>query len=227
MKGVGLLSRDRFGPEYYDADYYEADLTGGKAYRKPDGTIAHWGYHARAEWMGWNHIIPVMKRMFKPKRVIDLGSGCGSIIKYLRRFGVEALGADFSRWCVTHPLVGAEKGVYLADVRHLPFKDGACDLLTGLDIVEHLYEPDLDIFIEELYRVSNKWIFLNIGGIMFPDLYRHVRPVCFKKGEKIPPEYEGLTLAGHVTVQYRDWWLLKLIKDKINQGWSLRPPYCP
>lgn len=38
-----MSRRARFGQDYYDRDYFEADKTGGKEFRRPDGTIDHWG----------------------------------------------------------------------------------------------------------------------------------------------------------------------------------------
>lgn len=32
-----------FGQEYYDEKYFLADVTGGKEFRRPDGSLDHWG----------------------------------------------------------------------------------------------------------------------------------------------------------------------------------------
>ena len=208
--------------EYYDAKYFESDKYGGKKYHLPNGTVKEWGYIARQYWEGWDSIIPVMKRLFKPKRILDVGCGCGSFVAFARKWGLDAEGIDYSEWAISHPVLGAEGHIHVADASEIPYPDKSFDFVLCSDTLEHIYVEDLDRVISELYRVSSKWIFLNIGAVMNPEIYRGVKPFFIRKGQTVPKELEGVAVAGHVTVAYPDFWILKLISDKINRGWRFR-----
>lgn len=65
-------------------------------------------------------------------RVLDLGCGRGSLIRFLRTLGVRAFGADLGAddlrrpWSVGGNAVG------------LPFLSGTFDVVAALDVVEHV-----------------------------------------------------------------------------------------
>jgi SAM-dependent methyltransferase len=70
-------------------------------------------------------------------RILDVGCGTGANLELLREFG-EAEGVD-----VSHDALAFCRARGLEDVRHgaaekLPYEDGAFDLVTALDVVEHL-----------------------------------------------------------------------------------------
>src|SRR5207248_2744355 len=70
-------------------------------------------------------------------RILDVGCGTGANLQMLANYGV-AEGVDISpealEFCRTRGL----SKVKLGPAEALPFEDGAFDLVTGLDVVEHL-----------------------------------------------------------------------------------------
>jgi SAM-dependent methyltransferase len=83
-------------------------------------------------------------------RILDVGCGTGANLQMLSRFGV-AEGVDVSvaalNFCRARGLAEVKQGA----AESLPYEDAAFDLVTGLDVVEHL---DDDIAgLKEMRRV--------------------------------------------------------------------------
>lgn len=83
-------------------------------------------------------------------RILDVGCGTGANIEMLSQYG-EAEGVDVSddalEFCRRKGLK-VEKGL----AERLPYKDGAFDLTTALDVIEHL---DDDVAgLKEMHRVT-------------------------------------------------------------------------
>jgi SAM-dependent methyltransferase len=213
-----------FDANYYDRNYYVT--VNGKKFKREDGTECSWSYaNSEGEWLGCAPICEVWKNIFGlsgVSKVLDVGCGRGTFIGYLVDLGINAEGFDFSEFAVKNPYSRCPKErlrQHDATVRW-PYLDGVFDLTIALDLFEHLYnDGDIDKVIGEMYRVSGKWIFLQIAGInggsgamVHDDCY------ILKRGEKIPVRLEGCAVAGHVTVQTKDWWVSKLGKGMNNNN---------
>lgn len=83
-------------------------------------------------------------------RILDVGCGTGANLEMLAEFG-EAEGVDVSSdalaFCRARGLEKVKQGAAEA----LPYADGTFDLVTGLDVVEHL-DDDM-AGLKEMYRV--------------------------------------------------------------------------
>ena len=92
-------------------------------------------------------------------KILDIGCGTGAMLDELKSFG-EVVGADFSpealQFCVTR---GVRSPLARADVRRLPFADASFDVVTAMDIIEHI--DDDKAASGEIYRV------LKPGGRLF------------------------------------------------------------
>lgn len=89
-------------------------------------------------------------RRYAPLHILDVGCGTGANLEMLSEFG-EAEGVDVSgealSFCRERGLENVKEGAAEA----LPFKDSSFDLVTGLDVVEHL-DDDL-AGLKEMRRV--------------------------------------------------------------------------
>lgn len=102
-------------------------------------------------------------------RLLEIGSGTGSLLSRLRAQGYDAVGVDVNghllaearRW---H---GADLPVQQVEGTALPFPDGAFDVVLSFDVFEHI--PDSDAHLREVRRVlrpggaylvqtPNKWM---------------------------------------------------------------------
>jgi len=119
-----------------------------------------------------------------PIKILDVGCGTGANLEMLAQFG-EAQGVDVSAdalaFCRERGLVGVRQGA----AEQLPWEDGSFDLVTGLDVVEHI-DDDL-AGLKEMRRVLRPggYAFLFVPAFMFlwgvqDDISHHRRRYTLK-----------------------------------------------
>jgi glycosyltransferase involved in cell wall biosynthesis len=203
------------GPEYYDQEYF-VGAKGGKKFIDSSGEARKWSYYNETgEWLGAEPIMKAIKTVLNPKNMLSVGEGRGTFVSYARDAGIDAIGQDFSKWAVDHPYPRAKGLVTLGDVRDIQFPDCVFSLVFCSDIMEHVYLEDLPKAISEIQRVSNKWIFYNIGVSMPDDDGTKNDDDMVLQKNKLPPKDRQVTaVAGHVTVKPESWWREKLSNEK-------------
>jgi SAM-dependent methyltransferase len=85
-------------------------------------------------------------------RILEIGSGTGSLLHHLRQQGYDAQGVDVNAALI------AESHRWYGDIpvrqvtgTALPFPDGAFDIVMSFDVFEHI--PDSDAHLREVRRV--------------------------------------------------------------------------
>ena len=116
----------------------------------------HWWFVARSK------IIFSMINRFLPDReqleILDVGCGTGSILKKLEKHS-HAIGVDISEEAVKFCKLRGCKNVYKINQKEgLFFKDSTFNLITALDILEHI--DDDCAALAEYYRIIRK------GGVL-------------------------------------------------------------
>jgi len=110
--------------------------------------------------------------------VLDVGCGRGEVSAMLARSGVHAIGLDYSRAALDiarqvqqacQDRLEGNMAFVRSDATLLPFADGVFDRVVMADIVEHLYDWQLDCLYDECRRV------LKPGGMMLI----HTWPNCW------------------------------------------------
>lgn len=116
---------------FYDRDYFD-----GKTRQSPP--------HTR------DRIYPLavrtaafLSRRWAPTRVLDLGCAKGYLIEALRERGVRAaFGMDISFYAVSQSEASMRGRLLVADaLRGLPLRTACCDMITALDVFEHVEDP--------------------------------------------------------------------------------------
>jgi SAM-dependent methyltransferase len=72
-----------------------------------------------------------------PARILDVGCGTGANLELLARYG-DAEGVDISPEALDFCRARGLEKVRLGAAETLPYEDGSFDLVTALDVVEHL-----------------------------------------------------------------------------------------
>jgi len=78
-----------------------------------------------------------------PLRVLDAGCGTGALLDHLERWpDVEVYGLDFSGQALAYTRQRGHCRLVQGDLTCLPFPDGTFDVITALDVVEHIREDE-------------------------------------------------------------------------------------
>lgn len=99
-------------------------------------------------------------------RILDIGCGTGANLEMLSQFGA-AEGVDISPEALSFCRQRGLQNVRQGEAEHLPFADASFDLVTGLDVVEHL---DDDVAgLKEMRRVLRRggYALLFVPAFMF------------------------------------------------------------
>jgi len=92
-------------------------------------------------------------RRNRPQRIADIGCAKGFLVEAFRALGVpSAFGVDISLHAVSEGGAAIRGRLLVADAQAgLPFRSGCCDLVTAVDLFEHL--PDPAPALAEIWRV--------------------------------------------------------------------------
>lgn len=97
-------------------------------------------------------------------RILDIGCGTGMLLEDLEKLGFAA-GLDFSTVALEYCRNRGLRQLGRADVKHIPVASNMIDLITALDLVEHI-EDDVNV-MNEFFRV------LKPGGIAVMSVPAH------------------------------------------------------
>jgi SAM-dependent methyltransferase len=127
-------------------------------------------------WTGRKGIITsVLKTRFNGRKIkiLDAGCGTGSNIIFFNQYG-KTYGTDISPIATKFCRIRGIKNVITSDVSKLPYKDRFFDLVSCMDVLEHIENEDKAI--REIYRI------LKPGGLVL--LTVPALPFIFSKHDK-------------------------------------------
>jgi SAM-dependent methyltransferase len=174
------------------------------------------------------------------KRMLDIGCASGFLVQVLRELGVDAEGCDVSRFAIAKAPVEVEGHVRVADLlTGLPWPDGTFEVVSVLEILEHLPPGQVAPAIAELRRVCGGFVYATIPSFgpndgPGPDGFfdNKVRAECLEDYKAVtdsfdgPVPYEdlardvdGAPVEGHLTIASYRWWT----RQFENAGMARRP----
>ncbi len=111
---------------------------------------SHWWFVGRRRILS-SFVRRIVGNLNSPgPRILDVGCGTGANLEMLAAFG-EAEGVDVSAEALDFCQTRGLKNVRQGEAERLPYEDKSFDLVTGLDVVEHL---DNDVAgLQEMRRV--------------------------------------------------------------------------
>ena len=109
----------------------------------------HWWFAGRRQIIS-GFIDRICKGFTHRPRILDVGCGTGANLEMLANFG-DAEGVDVSTEALSFCKQRGLQSVRLGEAEKLPYPDQSFDLVTGLDVVEHL-DDDL-AGLREMRRV--------------------------------------------------------------------------
>jgi len=166
-----------------------------------------------------------------PDNILEIGIGTGFVSDYLKKRGIDTVSCDFNK--SLNPDI-------VADIRKLKFKESSFDVITAFDVLEHIPYSDLEIALENLRKVTKKYVIISIPrpGIYINFLFRFRGIVKFFDRElinffiKIPPFYKNYKFDGihYWEIGWKNFPVSKIKKD-IKKKFSIEKtfihPICP
>lgn len=150
------------GRSFYDRDYFEART-------RQSVRHTHEIIYPLAE-----RTARLLCSRLHPSRVLDIGCAKGFLVDAFRALGVPvAFGADVSLYAVSEGAAAVRGRLMVADIQAgIPLRSASCDLVTALDLFEHL--PDPEPALSEIGRVlrSDGVAYLKICHPKHPNTHR-------------------------------------------------------
>lgn len=92
---------------------------------------------------------------FNPGTVLDAGCAVGVLVAaFNKRTGINAIGYDFSEWAITNAPENVRDSLVQHDLTK-PFPTRGFDLVTCIEVLEHIAEGDIDDAVRNLCASVN------------------------------------------------------------------------
>ena len=170
---------NKLGQEY-NQSYYEA-------YDVGDSKVSYEHCQALKDFMA--HVADAIVEQLHPKTVLDAGCAMGFLVEALRDRGVEAYGMDISEYAISRVREDIKPYCWVQSATQpLPEERPAhYDLITTIEVIEHLSERD--------------------GALMIQNLTRYTDDILFSSTPDVSPE------PTHSNVQYGEYWAKRFAEN--------------
>jgi SAM-dependent methyltransferase len=218
--------------EHYNDAYWQ-----GKKEYQSGGQTHH--YHGPSlTWEGFKMIADIVAPLVPGKSILDIGCSAGSFVAEFQKRGYDAYGVDISEHAVKyavpsmkgrlcHADISSKPHLYTTHHRETDFPQvwpDRYDVVSATDLLEHLYEEDLDRTFDWMVAKSNKWLFFCVATChdpANPSSFRNVQEFVHTKGADVPPQWEATAVAGHVHVRRWQYWAKYFQKKQLTIRWDL------
>lgn len=143
-------------------------------------------------------------KLYKFKTMLDAGCGTAVMVRKLRKQGIDARGIE----AASLPLEEYAKDllangtVFSVPMQEIPFETGRFELITSVEVFEHIPEADIDRSINELSRVAKP------GAAAFITVGQSTSRFDTAEGRKKSAVATISTkFKFHETVKPRQWWI--------------------
>ncbi len=208
-------------PDAYGGNYFgqgrdaSGDREGRSGYARYDRVASN------ADIAGW-----LLWRNFQITRSLDVGCATGYLVEVLRELGLEAEGCDLSPYAIDHAAPGAQGHIRVANLfAGLPWPDGTFELVTALEILEHLPPDRVPDALSELARVCSGHLYATIPsfgpnrsgpdghfeGKVRPERVAHYQGLGADYFGPVPEadlavDADGELVEGHLCIASFEWW---------------------
>jgi cytidyltransferase-like protein len=135
---------DQYDQEYFTSNWREI----GNSY-----TV-----EARRKIEGRNPAL--IKDIFSPKKVADMGCGPGALMYLLRELGVEVFGVDYSAESKQLAPDEIQNRITIGSVTNVLLPDREYDLVICREVFEHLTVLQIQQAVQNICRISSKYVYV-------------------------------------------------------------------
>jgi len=104
----------------------------------------------------------IFQKYFEPKNSLDAGCGVGGLVWGLKNLGVDAYGVDVSPQAIEKASPEIRSRLSVGNLVQLNYPDNEFDLVTCVEVLEHIPFPECEQVIENLYRITGKGLLFTI-----------------------------------------------------------------
>jgi SAM-dependent methyltransferase len=221
MRRLGWRAGPADAEALYDGAYFGAG-------RDPSGDRQGQSGYASYDRISSNADIAayLLWRNFRVTTSLDIGCATGFLVEALRELGLDAQGSDISHYAVEHATPGARGHLKVGNLLDgLPFADGQFELVTTLEILEHLPPADVPQALREIRRVCSGVVYATIPsfgrngsgpnghyeGKVRPERLDHYNALGLDFVGPLPEadlevDAQGGPIEGHLTIASFGWW---------------------
>ena len=160
-QGLAEAAAADYGPEYY------ATHCGPIPYHR---SHEHWGRF-------FGSIADELIRIFRPARIFDAGCAHGFLVEAFWDRGIEAWGRDISEFAISQVRADVQP---FCTVGSLAEKiDGHYDLVTCIEVLEHMTEPGAIKAVANMAAVTDRIIFSSSPTDLTEPTHINVKPPIY------------------------------------------------
>ncbi len=111
----------------------------------------------------------LIKEVFEPERVLDVGCGPGFLMLFLLELGIEVDGIDYSTDSLALAPPEVHDRITVGDVTDLLVPDGSYDLVVCREVMEHLSVLQVRQTIHAICRASSRYAYVTTRFHPEPD----------------------------------------------------------
>jgi ubiquinone/menaquinone biosynthesis C-methylase UbiE len=138
-----------YTPDHYDTHYFAED------WREGDNKYE---LETRRRIEAKNP--ELIKDVFTPSRVLDVGCGPGFLMLFLAELGVDVHGVDFAQASLDLAPESIRDRIAIAPTDALPYEDASFDLVICREVMEHLTVLQVRRTVAEICRVSSRYAYV-------------------------------------------------------------------
>src|SRR4051812_19679346 len=107
-------------------------------------------------------------------KILDVGFGMGLLVRTLLKRGVDVHGMDVARRVVEEAEQFAPGRFKVGSILEMPYPDAAFQTVISTDCLEHIAEADVPRALAELYRVTQRHVFIQLATTQDRDKRWHL-----------------------------------------------------
>jgi SAM-dependent methyltransferase len=147
---AAVLAQKPTGQQHYDENYWLGEWRAGDN---------NYSLETRRRIEAKNP--QLIKDVFQPKRVVDLGCGPGALMHLLHELGIEADGIDYNEMSLKLATPEVRDRIAIGDATDASVREsGAYDLVICREVLEHLTVLEVKKAVANMVRLSSKFIYV-------------------------------------------------------------------
>jgi SAM-dependent methyltransferase len=155
---AAVLAQRPVASEHYDEDYFASD------WREDDN---RYDLETRRRIEARNP--QLIKEVFEPRRVLDMGCGPGFLMQFLHELGIDVHGIDYAQASLDLAPPEVRDRITIASVSEPQVEAQSFDLVICREVLEHMTVLEVRRTVQQLCRASSRLAYVTTRFHPEPD----------------------------------------------------------